>query len=227
MNFTCLEQERYWPENVFQRDRAFKKWPGDIEGRTLLAWILLEQATGRAARYLDCVIDSWPAELNERGYFGNIYTDGISEQQLSGHGWALQALAELERLRPGGPARRMADPLIERLFLPTAGCYQNYSIDPSERQAAGEYSGSHLKQIGAWILSTDVGCFGIGMAGLIDASEAFGRSGELAPLITEMIDCFLAIDLEAIRAQTHATLSACRGLLRWARIAGRNELVFT
>jgi len=224
LNFTRLEQEKYWPQNVYQREKEFSKWPGDTEGRTLLAWILLAQTTGREPRYLDRMLAMWPAEINSKGYFGKIYDDAISEQQLSSHGWVLRALSELEAWRPGGPARDLARPIIENLFLPTLGSYARYPIQPSERENAGSYSGSHLKQVGPWILSSDVGCYAIGMSGAIDACIAFGDE-RLIPLIDEMTDRFLEIDLVAIRAQTHATLTACRGLLRWADATGRPEPV--
>lgn len=225
LNFTRLEEAKYYPENVYQRENQAKKWPGDTEGRTLLAWILLEQACGRPARYLEAMLERWPEEVNEAGYFGHLYTDGISEQQLSSHGWVLQALAELERLRPGGPARELAEPILANLFLPTEGAYVNYPSSPSDREQSGEYSGSHLEQVGAWILSTDVGCFAIGMTGLIDATIAFGLKDRTAPLIEEMLSGFLAIDLEAIQAQTHATLTACRGMVLWAQ-ATKNESLY-
>jgi len=224
LNFARLEEGKYYPENVYRREKEAKKWPGDTEGRTLLAWILLQQACGRPARYLDAMLERWPDEVNEHGYFGHIYTDGISEQQLSSHGWVLQALAELERLRPDGPARKLAGPIIENLFLPTEGAYVNYPSSPADREEAGEYSGSHLKQLGAWILSTDVGCFAIGMTGLIDATIALGLEDQTSTLIDEMLASFLAIDLEALRAQTHATLTACRGMIQWGRHTGSASL---
>ena len=223
-NFTRLEEPPYQPPAFFAREREFENWPGDMEGRTLLAWILLARATGRAPRFLDEALAAWPAELNARGYFGRDYGSVISEQQLSSHGWVLQALAELERWRPGGPARALALPVIEALFLPTAGAYAEYPIDPDARVATGGHSGTHLKLHGRWLLSTDVGCFAIGLAGLVDACVAFGLRDRLAPLVEEMIARFLAIDLEKIEAQTHATLSACRGLLRWADHVDRPEL---
>ena len=177
------------------------------------------------------MLSMWDEEVNELGYFGKIYTDGISEQQLSSHGWVLQALAELHRAQikgfhwaQGYDPQALAMPVIEKLFMPTLDAYKDYSIDPLERTVAGEYSGSHLKQIGPWILSTDVGCFTIGMTGLIDACEAFGLQDQLSELIDSMIACFLSIDLKTIKAQTHATLTALRGLARWSRMTDNTEL---
>lgn len=230
-NYARLEETKYYPHNVFQRATEHEKWPGDTEGRTLLAWILLARATGRPPRYLADMLALWPQEVNEPGYFGKIYTDGISEQQLASHGWVLQALAELHRASESGytwatlhDARALSLPIIENLFLPTAHAYANYPIDPAQRETAGSYSGSHQKQIGDWILSTDVGCFTIGMTGLIDAAEAFGLQDRLAPLIEAMVARFLAIDLKAIKAQTHATLTALRGLSRWSRLTANPGL---
>jgi len=230
-NYARLEETKYYPHNVYQRERQAGKWPGDTEGRTLLGWVLLAQATGRPPRYLDGMLARWAEEVNEKGYFGKIYTDGISEQQLSSHGWMLQALAELHRASEAGwrwaaphDARALAMPIIEQLFLPTAGAYEDYPIDPAERETGGAYSGSHLKQVGRWILSTDVGCFAIGMTGLIDACEAFDLTDEFQSLIAPMADRFLAIDLKAIKAQTHATLTALRGLIRWSRMTDQPGL---
>jgi uncharacterized protein len=223
-NYTRLEEQKYWPANVYQREGGARRWPGDIEGRTLLSWTLLSRATGRAPRFLEEMLERWPDEVNERGYFGHDYGELISEQQLSGHGWMLRALAELDCDRPDLGSRALAEPIVERLFLPTRDSYAGYPIDPKGREEAGEYAGTHLTQVGRWILSTDVGCFAIGMAGLVDAVGRFGDD-RAAHLADEMIDRFLEIDLLAIRAQTHATLSGCRGLLRRADQTGRDDLV--
>ena len=225
LNYTRLEQEKYWPQNVYQRERQEQKWPGDIEGRTLLSWVLLGQATGRSPRYLEPMLDRWNDEVNAAGYFGRDYGDDISEQQLSGHGWMLRALAELERYHPNARAEERANPIIEKLFLPTHGQYASYPIDPAGREAAGEYSGSHLKRVGRWVLSTDVGCFAIGLSGLVDAWVQFGTDPRYRALIDEMLERFLAIDLVAIRAQTHATLTGCRAILKLSDTLGDPALV--
>ena len=214
LSFSRLEQGKYLPENVFQHD--YDNWPGDTEGRTFLAWTLLEQATHRRSRYLSKVLEMWDNEVNAKGYFGKIYTDGISEQQLASHGWVLRALSEFQAERPDSRARELAAPIVENLFLPTTCTYREYPIDPPTRKSAGSYSGSKQGQIGAWIISSDIGCYAIGMAGAIDAYLAFGDE-RLVPLIDEMVDRFLQIDFVHIKAQTHATLSGLRGQVRWAK----------
>jgi uncharacterized protein len=224
-NFTRLEEEKYQPDHVFQREKEASNWPGDTEGRTILALVLLARASGRTPRYLDAIIDRWPREVNERGYFGTIQPGNlISEQQLSGHGWALRALSELERWRPRGPARALAQPIIENLILPTAGQHRTYPLDPAARQAEGSFSGTHLGRVGNWLLSTDVGCDFICLDGVVDAYDVF-RDARLKPIVAEMAARFLELDLIAVKAQTHATLTACRALLRWSEIVHDESLV--
>jgi hypothetical protein len=224
-NFDRLEEEKYRPENVFQREKEAGNWPGDTEGRTVLALVLLAQATGREPRYLDEILSRWSREVNTRGYFGHILSvDTISEQQLAGHGWVLRALAELERWRPGGPARSLAAPILENLILPTAGQHRLYPLDPAVRRTEGQFSGTHLGRVGRWLLSTDVGCDFICLDGVVDAFDVF-RDERLRPVIEEMSARFLELDLAAVKAQTHATLTACRALLRWSAISGDDSLV--
>lgn len=224
-NFHRLEEEKYQPDHVFQREKEAGNWPGDTEGRTVLALVLLAQATGRAPRYLDEILRRWPKETNERGYFGIIQPDGlISEQQLSGHGWVLRALSEYERWHPGGVARQLAQPILENLILPTAGHHRTYPLEPAARKPEGSFSGTHLGRVGQWLLSTDVGCDFICLDGVVDAYDAFGET-RLRPVIEEMVARFLQLDLVAVGAQTHATLTGCRALLRWAALSGDDSLV--
>ena len=107
-NARRLESEKYTPDRVFLTDEQSGGWPGDTEGRTVLALVLEEAALGKKARYLDEIVRRIPAHLNERGYMGPVRADGvIDEQQLSGNGWMPRALCVLsDRSRIAGGRRR-------------------------------------------------------------------------------------------------------------------------
>jgi hypothetical protein len=62
------------------------------------------------------------------------------------------------------------------------------------------------------------------MEGLIHA-YAVTHDEELRPVIDELIGVFLRIDLLSIKAQTHATLTALRGLLRYAALTGDRRYI--
>ena len=64
-NFDRLEAPYYAPPRVFESENA-RKWPGDVEGRTVLALTLLARSTHREARYLDAILETVSGQ-DERG----------------------------------------------------------------------------------------------------------------------------------------------------------------
>jgi len=224
-NFNRLEEEKYQPDNVFLTEAQSGGWPGDTEGRTILGLIKDARASGRSPLYLQEIIDRIPAHLNKKGYMGTIYPRKMNEQQLSGNGWMLRALCEYYAWKNDPKTLKMIRTIADSLFVAGKGSYARYPIDPKERvQGKGAESGNTIEGEGEWMLSTDIGCLFIGMDGAIQAYK-YHRTPALKAVIEEMIDRFLEIDLVGIRAQTHATLTACRGLIRYAEITGEKEYI--
>ena len=224
-NFNRLEEEKYQPQHVFLTMQQSSDWPGDTEGRTILALTLDAQATGRTPLFLDEIIGRLPQHLNEKGYMGPVFTDFMHEQQLSGNGWMLRGLCEYYLWKPSPVVLEHIRHISHHLFLPHKGRYAAYPIHPEDRpQDTGAESGSSVSLRNGWQLSSDIGCVFIGMDGLI---QAYGilHDEQLRPIVEEMIDRFLQIDLTGIRAQTHATLTALRGLVRYAELSGRRDLI--
>jgi hypothetical protein len=67
--------------------------------------------------------------------------------------------------------------------------------------------------VNGWRISTDTGCAFISLDGLSQAYEVLGDA-RIYALLCAMFDKFGEIDLIGVSAQTHATLSATRGILR-------------
>lgn len=223
-NYARLEGREYRPETIFSMDGS--GWPGDWEGRTLLAWALLSRTTGRRPAFWQGVKACLDEAMNERHYFKEILHPGqVNEQQLSGHNWLLRAFLE-EYLRNSD--EEMADrarQLVENLYLPIRGKYKEYPISGGDRSIHGEASGTIAgKAINGWYLSTDVGCAYMSLDGLSQYYQIFGdkRVGEL---IEEMIESFRAIDFVKEHMQTHASLSAVRGIMRYYQCCGKKELL--
>lgn len=223
-NLQRLHEEKYQPDHVFLTMAESGDWPGDTEGRTLLALVLDAQATHQQAQYLEEIVRRIPLHLNERGYMGPVF-DTCHEQQLSGNGWLLRGLCAYYEWKHDRAVLEMIRTLAVNLFTPLKGYYAEYPISPEERvQNVGAESGSMVGRIGRWQLSSDIGCVFIGMEGLIHA-YVVTKDARLKPVIEELIRRFLEIDLMAIKAQTHASLTACRGLLRYADATGKHALV--
>lgn len=230
-NFDRIESDRYHPARVdSMRNGLFQapdyEWPGDTEGRTLLAWGLLQRATGRPARHLASAMDQFDAFTNSGGYFGNLADPDLhDEQQLAGHGWVLRALCELFVDTGDVETLVRIEAIVRDLALPTAGAHAEYPLEPAERdRSTGGVIGEPSKAIGSWLVSSDIGCDFIFLDGLAQAATLLHRP-EIDNLVEEIIARFLDVDLLGIQAQTHATLTGIRALLRWHRHTGRPELL--
>jgi hypothetical protein len=233
-NTTRLSDPIYQPPAVF-RQTNWQSWPGDFEGRALLAHTLLARATGEVPPTLLAAPAAYRAQLNPQGYFGPLLDPhAINEQQLSGHGWYLRALCEVhdapffpqtERDQALAQIRR----IVQNLALPLRGAYAQYPIDPALRaQAAapanpGAVDGHLAARHGNWAVSSDTGCAFIFLDGLTHAWVTLREAPSPAPdpaaaplksLIDEAIARFAQTDLVALKAQTHASLTGLRAIMR-------------
>ena len=224
-NFARLQEDLYRPPQVF-RGTNWRSWPGDMEGRALLAVTLLSRATGQEPDYFPAMVAAYPAQLNPQGYFGPLLDlHAINEQQLSGHGWFLRGLCEYYEYKHDPATLAQIRAVITNLALPLRGKYAAYPIDPAVRAAAtapanpGSVDGHLSGQHGDWAVSSDTGCAFIFLDGLVHAWVVLRAANSpeapaLKALIDEAIARFLQVDLVAIKAQTHASLTALRALLR-------------
>jgi hypothetical protein len=224
-NFTRLQDDIYRAPLVF-RQTNWQSWPGDFEGRALLAVTLLSRATGNTPDYFPAMVAAYPAQLNPQGYFGPLLDlHAINEQQLSGHGWFLRGLCEYYEWKRDPATLTQIRTIVRNLALPLAGKYAVYPIDPELRARAaapqnpGAVDGHLSGQHGDWAVSSDTCCAFIFLDGLAHAwvvlkAERAPEAPALKALIDEAISRFLQVDLVAIKAQTHATLTALRALLR-------------
>lgn len=223
LNFNRLECEEYRPDNIFKNEYS---WPGDFEGRTILALVLLAQATHRQPEYLGQIMELLPSHLNEKGYFGEIPPDGfVDEQQLSGHSWFLRAMVEYYLWKKDETVLDIIQNVVKNLLLRAKGYYSKYPVHPNDRVCDGEAIGSLYKgTVGNWYLSTDVGCAFIMLDGATHAYQLL-KDPELKELIDEITEKFLSIDIYGLSFQTHATLSAIRGILRYYELTGDMRLL--
>ena len=201
----------------YQLDKAFKPvdcfWPGDYEGRLLLALNKLVYITQKPSPTLDNWCDYFEKFCNAGGYLGPEHTAFIDEQQLAGHGWALRGLAEMQLREPSERAWNIAANMINGFKKLLAGKVSTYPITDGQRHASGAVDGTADRCIGNWRLSTDVGAVFIFFDGLLQASRVFDI--DCRELLSEFYALAQKLDVLAVKAQTHATLTLCRGLLRY------------
>jgi Uncharacterized protein conserved in bacteria len=226
-NFARLHDRLYMPGVVGTSEAENVGWPGDWEGRTILALTLMGQSLKSEPAYLKEIISAILSELNTEGYRGDL-TDlsSINEQQLAGHGWLLRGLVEYYLWKGDEKIKTAIIRIINGLYLPLTGRFSNYPAQPEDRgryegKAAGDLTG---ETIGGWRISSDTGCAFIALDGLTHVYELLHYPA-LGVLIDEMIDTFLKIDFTGITMQTHATLTATRGVMRMYTITHRPILL--
>lgn len=213
-SFNRLEAEPYRTEKIFQ-DSSYS-WPGDWEGRTLLGIITLAKATHRNPLYLKDIMNELPKHLNGKGYFGEMMPQGqANEQQLAGNSWFLRAMCEAYEWTGDEACLKMIRNIVRNLLLPLRSMIEYYpagEINNRELRAAiGEISD---RKLNGWLLSSDTGCVFIMLDGAAHAYQ-ITKNEELRILIEQMIKVFRSIDVVGSKFQTHATLSAVRGILRF------------
>jgi hypothetical protein len=221
-NMTRLQTPIYRPPQLFNGQNV-RAWPGDFEGRALLAVTLMSRASGQEPDYFPAMVAEYASHLNPQGYFGApLDLQAINEQQLSGHGWFLRGLCEYYDYNRDPETLSQIRAIATNLALPLRGSYASYPIDPALRTrtgATGGINGHIAGQQASWVISSDTGCAFIFLDGLTHAWVVLNAAGDpsapaLKSLIDEAIARFLQADLVAMQAQTHASLTAMRALLR-------------
>lgn len=221
-----LESDMYMPPLVFE-SQSIDTWPGDWEGRAMLSQTVTAMATGREPAALDKAMEELAKRLNGQGYLGKkLPHPEADEQQLSGHGWLLRALCAYYEYRKQDVTLFLIEGVVANLFLPLRETYREYPTDPALRLGGGDMSGHVFAATGKWHLSTDTGCAYIPLDGLTHAYVTLPDSPvkqALGEMIAEMIDQFLALDPVGMQLQTHATLTAMRGILRMYAATGNDK----
>lgn len=215
--------ELYTPEVALAGNEG---WPGDREGRALLGQVLTAQAMGLPSHQADALLLGIAGRLNARGYLGPVLPAGVMDEQvLAGHSWLLRGLIEYHKYKHDDRSLRMIDALIKNLLLPARGFYERYPISAANRPQTEKADGTIVGAVvDGWRLSSDIGCAFIMLDGATSAHE-LAPTDALESLIQIMIKRFAMIDLQVVGAQTHASLSAARAILRFARLSKRNALV--
>ena len=220
LNYKRLEGDPYYQiSDVFDNHQA--RWPGDKEGRALLAFVSHYKINGRKLECMDLMIDKMPEAVNEHACFGPLACDVIFEQQLSGHSWLLRGLCEYYEQFGDLRALDQIKKIFENLFLPTKGLYSTYPVERSGKLEGG-VSGYTTCVIDGWGLSSDVGCAFMSIDGLSHV-YAITKDEGVRALVDEMIDVYLAIDKVKLKVQTHCTLTAARGMMRMYGITGEHK----
>lgn len=123
------------------------RWPGDKEGRALLAFVCHYKINKKQVPCMKLMIDKIPEMSNGRMFFGPDPSEVLFEQQLSGHSWYLRGLCEYYEQFNDQRALEYLNKTFEKLYLPTMGRFEGYPIDRPE--SSGGVSGHSVTRLTA------------------------------------------------------------------------------
>lgn len=218
-SFDRLSSDDYSINNVW-KNKAYD-WPGDWEGRALLAFVCLYEIIGKKISCMDEMIKEFPTRVNGGGYLGDSANGVANEQQLSGHSWLLRGFCEYYRVFNDDRVLSYARDIVKNLYLPLKDLYNKYPTDRAEENLGG-VGGSISREENGWKLSTDIGCAYMCVDGLSDYYSITGEA-ETREMLDSLINGFMRLDRLKMKCQTHATLSAVRGIIRLYKSTGEKK----
>ncbi len=211
-----LNAQRLSNGDYYKIDEVFSPsdydWYGDKEGRALLAFVSHYEINGTKIPCMEQMMTKLPSMLNSEGYFGPVFGCKIHEQQLSGHSWLLRGLCEYYEQFGGDECLNIITKIAERLYITKKGIFSSYPVNRHTGEDGG-VSGSVIGTVSNWILSSDIGCAFMSIDGLSHAYKITNDT-RIKELIDEMCKVYLSIDKVKLKAQTHCTLTAARGMVR-------------
>ena len=193
-------------------------WPGDREGRALLAFVCHYRIHGRKVPCMEQMMKALPARTNQYLFFGGVPEEGrADEQQLSGHNWYLRGLIAYDKTFGDPLAREAMKSTFEHLYLPALPLYDDYPLDRSS--AGGGVDGHISGAEKGWALSSDVGCAFMCVDG-VAAYYALTGDDRARTFLEKAIGVFLNADMVARGFQTHTSLTCLRGMLTFYETTG-------
>lgn len=218
-SFKRLSDDIYSINRIWQNENY--DWPGDFEGRALLAFACLYEITNEKIPCMDEMINDLLKHLNKEGYMGKIANGIADEQQLSGHSWLLRGLCEYYNIFKDEKSLKYANRIIKNLYLPLIDLYKAYPLNRNKSNEGG-VSGSTYKTINNWKLSSDIGCAYMCLDGLTAYYE-ITKDNDVKKAIDLLINGFINLDRLALECQTHATLTGARGIMRLYKITNEKK----
>ncbi len=210
-SFKRLSEAEYSSEKVWQPKDY--EWPGDWEGRALLAITSLNSISDEENEYVHNIVADLKNHVNCQGFLGHEYIEGeVDEQQLAGHTWLVRGLLLYHNLYKSQEAFEYAKRIVYNLYMPIIDAVDTYPLE-RDMEDDGGVAGHNKLVLSGWRVSTDVGCAFVGLDGLTSYYEQT-KDEKVRVLIDKLINKFYSIDKVALRAQTHATLTAARSIMR-------------
>ena len=223
-NFDRLHDPLFQYKNIAKHTLE-DPYPGDFIGRTILGLVQLAQVLNQEPQFLAEIVEKFPKELvNDKGYTGKILENGFYDEiQITGHQFFLRGLCELYLWQKDDTIRDIIQSTVQNMMIPLANDIKSYPLENKRKSLKkGGTIAMDAGLVENWQLSTDTCQLFMVLDGLTQVYQIF-PSNELKTAIEQIFNFYCQIDLLQIKAQTHSTLSALRGILRFYELLNKKK----
>lgn len=233
-NFSRMHDRIYRPGVAGIGECRCVGWPGDWEGRAMLALVLDEETLHTDSAFLKELISWIYSLLNDEGYRSEegdkLNLSDINEQMHSAQNWLMRAFMEYYRITGEEKYLDTVKGIIKKLYLPILPHLENYPRTAADRETASDKAviGHTAGSFREWRLSSDTGCIFMCFDALGQAWEMITEEPlhtQIGQLISALLDEFRRMDYVNAGLQTHATLTCMRGVMRIYGITGDRSLL--
>ena len=221
LNRNRLKDSMYLAKDLFDQNDS---WPGDFQGRDILALTSLYKAyegyddkQKDVLKQLEDIFALLDQKVNRYGYFGKEFNgEYVNEQQVSSNSWFIRGLVNYYNITKNDKYLKQIKSIVDNFLVPISSFYERYPTQRKKQDLGGVSGFNDGTVINGWELSTDIGCAFIMLDGISAAYELY-QDEKVKNIIELMINAFLKIDYLNLECQTHATLSCTRGIIRYSK----------
>lgn len=221
LNRNRLNDSMYLAKDLFDQNES---WPGDFQGRDILALTSLykayegyEDKQKNVLKQLEDIFAVLDQKVNKYGYFGKEFNgEYVDEQQVSSNSWFLRGLVNYYKITNNNKYLDQIKSIANNFLIPIAPFYVNYPTERVKHDEGGVSGSANGIILNGWEVSTDIGCAFIMLDGITAIYEVYPDQ-KLKDVIELMINSFLKINYLKLECQTHATLSCTRGIIRYSK----------
>lgn len=221
LNRNRLNDSMYLAKDLFDQNES---WPGDFQGRDILALTSLykayegyEDKQKNVLKQLEDIFAVLDQKVNKYGYFGKEFNgEYVDEQQVSSNSWFLRGLVNYYKITNNNKYLDQIKSIANNFLIPIAPFYVNYPTERVKHDEGGVSGSANGTVLNGWEVSTDIGCAFIMLDGITAIYEVYPDQ-KLKDVIELMINIFLKINYLKLECQTHATLSCTRGIIRYSK----------
>ena len=158
-NFFRMQDEPFRAGKAGINECRSPGWPGDWEGRALLASVLDGESLKKKSPTIDALTGWIYSLMNDEGYRSEpgdkLNLNDINEQMHSAQNWLMRAFMEYYRVTGKTEYLETVKTILEKLYLPIKPHLKNYPRTAEDRSYAHEFAvvGKTNGQFREWRLS--------------------------------------------------------------------------